>query len=138
MIAAVWITFGVLFGLWTMGMWVAAALAKWTASALAAGSQPQPLLIQEQLGAMPDWVTVVAPQLLQMLQDSVTWAGSALQAMLPWAGAAVSWLVPLIWIVWLVGTLVLVFVAVVAHFLIRRNRQGQRPPYVHHAMRRAS
>jgi hypothetical protein len=114
----VWGAFGVLALLWTAGRYVAAAVARWGAQALAGGgldgagrvlAQPWPLP-----EALAPWLD---PATLQSLQQMVLVALDGLRDALPFMGAAMGWLVPLIWTAWGLGLLLMLALAGGAQWL---------------------
>jgi hypothetical protein len=74
---------------------------------------------------VPDWIALwVDPQVVRWAQEAVLWAlgllGS-LSAGLPMAGQVVGWLVPLVWVLWGLGMLVLLGLALGVHVWLGRG-----------------
>jgi hypothetical protein len=117
----VWGGFGVLALLWTAGSYIAAAVARWGAQALADGGLDgagrvlaQPLPLPE---ALVPWFD---PALLQALQQMALVSLDALRDVLPFMGTAMGWLVPLVWAAWGFGLLLMLVLAGGAHWLTAR------------------
>ena len=115
-----WFLVVALVATWTGCVWVLHALASWSiagADTLIAESQ------KIDTFTLPEWIAPwVPPDLMLALKTS-------LAPVLPWLKAALSalpsplgWLSPLTWIVWGLGSLILVVVAVLTHTLISVTR----------------
>lgn len=118
--ALVWITFAVLALLWTATAAAGAALAGWGAEALASGGAAQAARDVASL-PVPEWVKLLlGPEWIELVQSFLRWAVDLGGGLLPAAGTVAGWLVPLVWITWAFGLLVLLAVAVPAHLLARR------------------
>ncbi len=118
----VWGAFAVLALLWTAGSYVSAAVVRWGAQAFADGrldgagrvlAQPWPLP-----EAMAPWLD---PAMMQALQQMVLASLDALRDALPFMGTAMGWLVPLIWVAWGFGLLLMLALAGGAHWLLAKN-----------------
>lgn len=119
---AIWLLFGALALAWTAGAWLTAAVAQWSAQALASGTA-------EAAGRavaawpVPPWMALwVDPQWVKALQDMVAWTLDTGQGLLPWLGTAMGWLVPLVWVGWGFGLAVLLVLAALAHWSVSRWR----------------
>lgn len=119
---AIWLLFGALALAWTAGAWLTAAVAQWSAQALATGTA-------EAAGRavaawpVPPWMALwVDPQWVKALQDMVAWTLDTGQGLLPWLGTAMGWLVPLVWVGWGFGLVVLLVLAALAHWGVSRWR----------------
>lgn len=119
---AIWLLFGALALAWTAGAWLTAAVAQWSAQALASGTA-------EAAGRavaawpVPPWMALwVDPQWVKALQDMVAWTLDTGQGLLPWLGTAMGWLVPLVWVGWGFGLAVLLVLAALAHWGVSRWR----------------
>lgn len=119
---AIWLLFGALALAWTAGAWLTAAVAQWSAQALASGTA-------EAAGRavaawpVPPWMALwVDPQWVKALQDMVAWTLDTGQGLLPWLGTAMGWLVPLVWVGWGFGLVVLLVLAALAHWGVSRWR----------------
>lgn len=112
--------FALLALLWTGGAALAAWLVQWTTQALASGGAFE---IGRELGALPvpQWIAVwMDPALVQAAQSALTWTLDAFSGLLPLAGSAAQWLVPVVWVVWGLGLVVLLVAAGAFHLLLRR------------------
>lgn len=119
--------FALLALLWTGGAALAAWLVQWTAQALASGGAVE---FGRELGALPlpQWIAVwMDPALVQAAQSALLWMLDAASGLLPLAGSAAQWLVPVVWVVWGLGLLVLLAAAGASHLLLRRlgSRRGE-------------
>ena len=119
---AIWLLFGALALAWTAGAWLTAAVAQWSAQAMASGTA-------EAAGRavaawpVPPWMALwVDPQWVKALQDMVAWTLDTGQGLLPWLGTAMGWLVPLVWVGWGFGLVVLLVLAALAHWGVSRWR----------------
>jgi hypothetical protein len=125
MVAATWGVFAVLALLWTGGAAMGAALAGWTAEAIATGTAGA---AAREIAALPvpQWIAVWAdPAWIQAMQAALLWTVEAGRNLLPMVGTAAGWLVPAVWIAWGFGMALLLTLAIVAHLLLRRFA---RPP----------
>lgn len=112
--------FALLALLWTGGAALAAWLVQWTTQALASGGT---LEIERELGAfpVPPWLAVwMDPAPVQAARSALAWTVEAAGGLLPLAGSAAQWLVPVVWVVWGLGLLVLLVAAGALHLLLRR------------------
>lgn len=118
--------FALLALLWTGGAALTAWLVQWTSQALAGGGA---LEIGREVGALPvpHWIAVwMDPALVQAAQSALMWTLDAASGLLPLAGSAAQWLVPVVWVVWGLGLLVLLVAAGAFHLLLRRLGSRQR------------
>ena len=127
MIALAWVLFAVLALLWTGGAALAAALAGWTAEAIASGTAAEAVRNVAAI-PVPQWIAAWAePEFIRAVQSALLWAVEAGQQALPWIGTAAGWLVPLVWVAWALGLAALLALAIVAHLLLRRLRPRGHP-----------
>jgi hypothetical protein len=123
---ALWIAFALLALLWTGGAAVMAQLVAWSASGLAAGGAAQVGGAVASL-AVPAWLAPwVDAAAWTAIQQAVAGTLAAVSGSLPLLGTAVGWLVPLVWICWGVGLVIMLVLTGVGHWLIGRFN-GQRP-----------
>lgn len=119
-----WFLVLALLSIWSLGVWVLHALVAWSLTgvgALVENSQAMAQLI------LPGWVALWVPSdLIGALQ-----AGTA--TVLPWVQSALSelpssagWLLPLAWLLWGIGFVILLVGGVVFHALIGMTRKGGR------------
>jgi len=126
----IWLFIGLLAALWSGGVWLLDGILSWVVNAASATPAP-------------DWVAVFKtweppPWLVQMSAwmgwgDVAQWQGLAQAAMeglistLPWLGTVLSWLEPILVVLWAVGLLILLVLGGLAHAWVRRMaRQRQR------------
>lgn len=117
---ASWGFFALLALLWTGGALLVAELAQWSAQALASGTLAE---AGRELATrpLPQGVAIwIDPAWADAMRSLVVWALDAGSDLLPLAGAAAGWLVPLVWIFWGLGMLLLLALAVGAHLVLRR------------------
>ena len=125
------IYFGVLHGIAAMlvlvrltagwGRWL------WLAGALASGQAAEWSRVAAQW-PLPPWVALwIDPSLLQALQATLAWTLGWMQSALPFAGTLVGWLVPLAWVGWGLGLVVLLGLAAVGHLWWSRRAAARMP-----------
>ena len=117
----VWIVFAVLAAAWTLGALIAVELVQWGSQFIASGAAAD-------LGAAaakwpaPAWLSIwLDPATIRAAQEGLVAGFEALRSALPWIGAAVGWLVPLAWLAWGLGVLVLLAGTAAAHWLVARG-----------------
>lgn len=114
----VWGAFGVLALLWTAGSYIAAAVARWGAQALAGGGLDGAGQVLAQPWPLPEVLAPwLDPAMVQALQQMALVSLDALRDALPFMGAAMGWLVPLVWAAWGFGLLLMLALAGGAHWL---------------------
>lgn len=120
----VWIVFALLVLAWTFSAWMLAEGLHWVGAALSqqAGVAGTDLAQLAANWSVPSWMllwvdaqTVQAAQLA--LVDLLEW----LQTAWPGIGHALGWLVPVVWVGWGLGLLLLLLLAVLAHWLVGRS-----------------
>ncbi len=117
----IWSVFALLALLWTGGAWASAALVQWSADLMASG-QAVELGRAVSSWPVPAWATwFVDIALVHVVIDAIVWGLEGLQAVAPWAAAAVGWLVPVVWVIWALGLLLLLALAAALHLLVRRS-----------------
>lgn len=114
-----WGVFGLLVLLWTALVAISVEIVQWSSAALAAGGVSGLAEAAASL-PIPAWL---APFLdlsgwRETLATLAAWIES-LSALLPSLGQSLSWLVPVIWVVWGMGTLTLLVLTLLASRLIR-------------------
>jgi len=116
-----WVGVALLGLVWTGLAAVGASLVGWGAGVLASGGAAEWARVAAQW-PVPAWIGLwVDPAAVKAMQEALLWSLQALQASLPWIGSALGWLVPLVWVAWGLGLLLLLGVAAVAHVLIGRS-----------------
>ena len=117
-----WIVFGLVALLWTGGAFVTAELTQWAGQALASGDAASLGKEIAQWPVPPVLSVWVDPAIIQAAQSTVLWTVERLGEAMPMLGSTVGWLVPLIWIVWALGLVVMLVFAFGAQFLLGRLR----------------
>ena len=116
-----WAGVAVLGLLWTGLAALGASLVGWGATVLASGGAAEWARAAAQW-PVPGWIALwVDPQAVKAIQEALLWGLQALQHSLPWVASAVGWLVPLVWVTWGLGVLLLVVLGAVAHLFISRG-----------------
>jgi hypothetical protein len=114
----IWTIVAVLAVVWTGTLATVALVADWTGSALQQAAPSAQQLPADLPGWLAGWV------------DPAGWAGvvhatqqalQLVQSTLPAVGTATGWLEPLAWIVWGIGMVALLMVAVGSHWLVGRR-----------------
>jgi hypothetical protein len=115
---ALWIVFALLAALWTGTVLVSAELTGWLASTVASGAAGD---VINNVGQwpLPAWLALwIDPAWVQGMQAAwvqvMGWLGQSGPAL----GSVVSWLIPLIWVVWGVVLLLMLAATVAGHFLL--------------------
>jgi hypothetical protein len=117
---ALWIVVAVTALLWTAGAALAASVAGWAATQVAAGAALQAGSALAQI-PVPAWLAVwLDPALLRSAQEALLWTLQSARDALPWAAAALGWLVPVVWVAWGLGLTLLLIVAVALQLLVGR------------------
>ena len=121
---ALWLGCGLLALLWTGGAALTAALTQWAAKVLASGGTVDWAQVAARW-PVPDWIALwVDPQAVRRAQQMLLWVlglVGSLSAGLPMAGQVVGWLVPLVWVFWGLGMLVLLALALGVHVWLGRG-----------------
>lgn len=114
----IWSLFILVLAVWTGTMLLAAHMVDWMAQSF--GNAPPADLgaLLETVPMPPALTPWVDPALLASLQRTVGEVFTALSASLPYFSSMMSWLVPIIWVVWGIGALFLLIPAVVGHWLV--------------------
>ncbi len=122
-----WIVIGLIALPWTVGSWIAAGMARWLASRVAAGDLSgagRDITPWPQPEWLPPWIDPAAIELFQQwMIDSLR----TLDAMLPFFGSLLGWVAPLIWFGWALGLLMLAAFGALLHWLIVRGEAGAAP-----------
>lgn len=120
----VWSVLGLLAALWSAVAWVAAEVIGWAAAYVASGAAVE---LGRSLAQwpVPAWIAPwVDHQWIRAAQDAVLGGLEALRATRDWAGTGLGWLVPVVWVVWGLGLLLMLAVAA-AVLAVRRWASGQ-------------
>lgn len=117
---AIWVTFALLAGFWTLMSAITAEIAQWLAQWVAAGGAAE-LGRSSAQWPTPAWLSPwIDPAQIGALQAMLLQGFEAFRTALPSIGAALGWLVPLVWIVWGFGFATLLALAVIGHLLLGR------------------
>ena len=123
----VWIVTALLALCWTVLVAVSAALLSWGGELIASGGAADWGRAAAQW-PVPAWISLwVDPALVQALQEALRWSLDAFGGALPAAGALVGWLAPLAWVIWGLGLTLLLGLALIAHWLVGRQRPAWQP-----------
>jgi hypothetical protein len=116
-----WVCVAVLGLLWTGLAALGASLVGWGAGVLASGGAAEWARVAAQW-PVPTWMSLwIDPDAVRAMQEALLWGLQALQQSLPWVASMVGWLVPLVWVIWGFGVLLLVVLAAGAHLLVARG-----------------
>jgi hypothetical protein len=116
----IWAAWTVLAALWTLGAWVLAELTQWSVQAISSAETGRVAQAVVQ-APLPPWLDVwIDPAWQEVVRSRLQWLVEAGQAVWPTLGAVAGWLVPLVWIDWGLGMLMLLALAVGAHWLVGR------------------
>lgn len=128
----IWTAFALLAIFWTGAALISVELTEWLATtvgtsqvtdvAASAGQWPVPAWLA--LWVDPAWIEAIQAAWLQVMG----WLGASGPAAL---GSVLSWLIPLVWIVWGAVLLLMLLAATAGHFLLGRFAR----PAVQHGMR---
>jgi hypothetical protein len=115
-----------LLALWSLGAWAVHAMAAWTvahAGALAGGSG-----VTQGL-RVPDWLAPwMPPELASALESMAAALGPAIETQLGWAPALEGGLSVAIWVIWGLGSALLVVLGFAATALIAALRRRASAP----------
>jgi hypothetical protein len=107
-----------------------AGLTEWAAQVLASGGVADWTRAAANV-PVPPWIALwVDPQAVRFVQEAVQWALEVLgswSAALPTAGQLIGWLVPLVWLLWGLGLLLLLGLAAGAHWWLGRGAARRLP-----------
>ena len=119
-IAAVWVVWAVLAALWTLGAVVTVEFMQWALGFLSSDEARE---LGRAVGEWPAprWMEIwIDPVWMARLQSFAQWLIETARESLPVLGVAVGWLVPLVWVGWGLGLVLMLAVALGAHFFIKR------------------
>lgn len=122
---ALWLLVFLLAALWTGGAALTALLTQAASGLMASGGAADLGQAAAQV-PVPAWLALwgIDPAWVRGLQESLLWALQAMRDLLPWIGSALGYLVPLVWVLWALGLIVLLLLAGGAHLLLgRRTRR---------------
>jgi len=117
----IWAGFCVLAMLWTLGALILVELVQWGAQVIASGAALELGSTAAQWPA-PAWLALwLDPAMIKAAQEMLLTGFEAFRSGLPWIGSAVGWLVPLVWISWGIGVVLLLAMAMGATWLTSRT-----------------
>ncbi len=117
----IWMAFGVLAVLWTLGALIVVELVQWGAQFIASGAATEAGRSAAQWPA-PAWLALwLDPAAIKAAQEGLLTGFEAFRSALPWVGSAIGWLVPLVWISWGIGVALLLTMAGGALWLASRD-----------------
>ncbi len=117
---AVWVVCLLLLAFWTGGTLLLTALTGWGAQQLASGDVAAMGGVVAQW-PVPAWASFwIDAAWIQSAQEALTWSLQALDGSLPLVGSVVGWIVPLMWVLWGLGAVVLLLLAGGAHLMLGR------------------
>lgn len=122
--AALWLGFAVMAATWSGLGALTLGAAEWLTSAMASG-QAQDILQQAGQMPLPAWLAPwVDANGLHALQAGLQWGVQMIAAALPASASLLSWITPLVWVLWGCGMLALLLLTAGLHWLIGRTRQS--------------
>jgi hypothetical protein len=117
----VWCVFAVLTLLWTLTAWIVARLAGAAAAAVREqGGMPSSTETPWSWQIPPELASWIDPAVLLYLQQMMSWSLEGLRDTLPFFGGLLGWIVPLTWMGWAMGLVLMLAGAAVAHWLAGR------------------
>lgn len=123
--AVVWVIFGVLTAFWTGLVTMTEHLSHWLLASLASGQVGELATLAGQW-PVPAWLGLwVDTAWLQSLQEAAVGLVQWLGQVLPSSQGLMSWITPLLWLGWGMGTLLLLVAAVIGHVLL--GQRGSAP-----------
>jgi hypothetical protein len=122
MLVASWLCFTVLALVWTGGALVLAHLLNWGAAAFRSGVATT--TTQDIANAsIPQWLTVLFDERwIEAMRSLAVQVLDLARSAVPYADPAAGWLITAAWLVWSVGMLLLLLLAVLSHLVIQRWR----------------
>ncbi len=115
-----WSVTGLFALIWSGLAWATAGLVRWTVEALSTGRAAE-LGKSAVEFKFPGWLEpFLDTGLLEAAQAIVQWLLEMAGTGAPMAGTAIGWLVPVVWVAWAFGLVVLLMIALVLHLLIKR------------------
>lgn len=128
-----WVVTGLMALFWTLGAWAVASVLGWAAGAATPGSGVDVAAVISSW-ALPAWVTwLIDPGLVSAALGGIVWAFEHAQSAWPWLGQMLSWLVPMIWVVWALGLVFLLLLALFLQWVVRQIGTPEPVPPAHPA-----
>jgi hypothetical protein len=128
--AIIWCIFILAVLLWTGASVLVVNVIEWSAKQLSTGS---PALLETAASniAIPIWMSPwLDPSTWAMIFMSIQGFLSSAASAVPFLGSMLGWLAPLVWVLWGLGVLALLALAIVGTLLLKRYRT--RRHYAHH------
>lgn len=126
--ALIWSVFGVLTALWTAVAWLTAAAVGWLAGTAGSAQGVELGALVSQI-PVPPWLSYwIDPATLRLAFESLAWTLNAIGDLAPWIAGAVGWLVPVVWVVWAFGALLMLALAGGLHLLVGRSGSPPQAP----------
>ena len=121
-----WIAFAVIAALWSSIVFIFAELTKWLVASMS-GLKPGELITNAGDWPVPAWLSIwIDPALVKSFQASWMDVFSWLNQAVPSLEGVVSWLTPLIWVIWGVVMLIGLLAAFAGHLLIGKLSRSTR------------
>lgn len=118
-----WMVVLVLIGLWSLSAWALHAASTWAVAHAGALADPAGAMAGAGLD-LPAWLAPwIPPEALQMLDSLRTALAPMLEGLLGMMPALAGGLSVAVWVLWALGTVLLVVLGVVAHVLIATVRR---------------
>lgn len=115
---ALWAVFALIAVLWSVGISISVELTKWLAASMSRG-KPGEWIASGGDWPMPAWLSMwLDPTLIESFQGQWVQVLGWLGQTGPSLDGVVSWLIPLMWVVWGAVMLIGLILALVGHFLI--------------------
>jgi hypothetical protein len=128
----IWTITGLLLLMWTGVIAISTAVVTWFAGLSTDPAQRGVQAIAEL--PLPEWITIwMPPAVLESVMGGTTGLLDSMVAAMTWLMPMMSWLNPLLWVVWLMVAILMLALAVGLHLLVgRSNRPGVRHPQIAH------
>ncbi len=116
----IWSAFGLLALLWTGGALAITGALQWATGLVASGEAIE-LGKTVATWPVPAWANFWFDAAeIQAAIDGMVWALDSLRDAGPWMSSALSWLVPVTWVLWGLGLVVLLMLAALGQWTVRR------------------
>jgi hypothetical protein len=114
--------------LWTGVAALTAVVTQWSSGLIASGGAVD-LGQMAAEAPVPGWLSLwgIDPAWVRSVQEFLLWSLQSAREAPPWLGSALGYLVPVIWVFWALGLLVLLLIAGGAHLLLGRFGRSAQP-----------
>jgi len=120
MMLLIWSGFALGALVWTGSAVAVSALLYWGAGLLASGEAAQLSQVVTSL-PVPIWLTYwVDIGAIHAAFDAIAWTLDSAHQALPWLGKLLMWMLPLTWLLWVVGVGLMLFLVFAAQLLLHR------------------